>query len=189
MTAFFDTFLDATGETSYNHAVIAQALSRIQYVRLLWPSLHTLCIVGIVVFICILTFSCSLTHLGVPQHNAQSAAIPITSAHPLLHVPPAYSLRPTLAGEDIALAHTVLHEKVARADHSMATVLLLQTAGVDWALPNIRSLVDSGSSMTSMTDEERAHIGWLIPLTTDPWPDGPTITLMVPIIILSYNNK
>ncbi len=87
-------------------------------------------------------------------------------------------MRPTLAGKGRARA-AAYH--VETADRSIGTVLLLRAAGVGWALPNIRSLVghDTVSGM-----EDLAPIDWLVPLTMDPWPDGPSVAPAAPLVIL-----
>ncbi len=98
-------------------------------------------------------------------------------------------MRPTLAGEGRAIAHAAYDasEKVEKTDRSIGTVLLLQAAGVGWALPNIRILVghDTVSAMTSvmtMTAED----AWLVPLTTDPWPEGSSVAPAAPLGILDH---
>ena len=111
--------------------------------------------------------SCGKAHVGLQPHT------PITFVHPWLNVPPECGLRPTFTGEGRALAHAT-HEHVETSHHSMGTVFLVQAAGVGWALPDIRRMVDH-DAVAARTAEDMVHRHWLVPLALDPWPDEPSV--------------
>ncbi|VBB69042.1 hypothetical protein RIEGSTA812A_PEG_515 [invertebrate metagenome] len=127
-----------------------------------------LCWRSILVFNVLLLVSFSMVGCSV-RSNVHNNVLSLTSAHPSIEVPQEFGLRPTLAGEGLAIAHAVKERNVATTGHSSGTILLLRAAGAGWALPNIRALIDHEET-TAMTTEERWAFIDQLQVAPDPWP-------------------